>query len=36
MRLPERMDLDGGQQYMMAVLVFCLVIYFLAKAVVPA
>lgn len=34
--MPERMDLDGGQQYMMAVLVFCLVIYFLAKAMVPA
>ena len=34
--MPERMDLDGGQQYMMAVLVFCLVLYFVAKAVVPA
>jgi hypothetical protein len=30
------MDFDGGQQYLMAVLVFCLVIYFVAKAAVPA
>jgi hypothetical protein len=30
--VPERVDLDGGARYMMAVLTFCLVIYFVAKA----
>ena len=34
--MSEPIDLDGGTRYMMAVLVFCLVIYFLAKAVAPA
>lgn len=34
--MSEPIDLDGGTTYMMAVLVFALVVYFLAKAVVPA
>lgn len=34
--MSEPMDLDGGMTYILAVLVFCLVIYFLAKAFVPA
>jgi hypothetical protein len=34
--MSEPIDMDGGTRYMMAVLVFCLVIYFLAKYLVPA
>ena len=33
--MPEPMDFDGGQRYFMVVLVFCLVLYFVAKAAVP-
>jgi hypothetical protein len=33
--MPERVDLDGGARTMLAVLTFCLLIYFLAKDIVP-
>lgn len=34
--MSEPMDLDGGTRYMLAVLVFCLFVYFVARAAVPA
>jgi hypothetical protein len=34
-RMPEPIELDGGVRTMMAVLTFCLFIYFVARAAVP-